>query len=79
MHERAKTQQVASERVRERHSFCSVHPLPPTTCSLGWRTGSCVRPGNCVPTREKLDIIAYLSEVAELVTALQGISASINQ
>lgn len=38
-----------------------------------------MRPGNGVPTREKPDIIAYLSEVAELVNALPGIKASINQ
>lgn len=56
-----------------------MHPLPPTTCSLGWRPGSCVRPGNCVPTGEKDDIIAYLSEVSELVSALPDIYASINQ
>lgn len=37
-----------------------------------------MRPGYCVPAREMSDIIAYLSEVAKLVNALPGISASIN-
>lgn len=38
-----------------------------------------MRPGYCVPTGEKPDIIADLSEVAELVNALAGVNASINQ
>lgn len=38
-----------------------------------------MRPANGVPTGEKPDIIAYLSEVAELVNALPGIKPSINQ
>lgn len=48
-------------------NFCWVHPLRTTTCSLGWRPASCVRSG--MPARERPDIIAYLSEFAELVCA----------
>lgn len=76
---------VVCERVktewhqRETVSLWSVHPLPPTTWSLGWRSGSCMRLGNRMHSKGNPDIIAYLWKVAELVSVLAGINASINQ